>query len=79
MYKFHYNHIENKSGNNSRLLFTHTDSLMYENKTEDVYEDFSKDKEMFDFSNYFTKSKHYNDSNKLAVGKVKGKTWCCCD
>ena len=29
---------------------------MYEIKTEDVYEDFSKDKEMFDFSNSLTKS-----------------------
>ena len=27
----------------------------YEIKTEDVYEDFSNDKEMFDFSNYSTK------------------------
>ena len=34
----------NKYGNNSRLLFTDTDSLMYEIKVEDVYEDFSKDK-----------------------------------
>ena len=41
----------NKYGNNSRLLFTDTDSLMYEIKTEDVYEDFSNDKEMFDVSN----------------------------
>ena len=30
--------------------------LMYEIKTEDVYEDFGSDKEMFDFSNYSTKS-----------------------
>ena len=44
MYQFHYDYIENKYGNNSRLLFTDTDSLMYEIKTEDVYEDFSKDK-----------------------------------
>ena len=29
---------------------------MYEIKTEDVYEDFIKDKEMFDFSNSLTKS-----------------------
>ena len=29
-----------------------TDSLMYEIKTEDVYKDFSSDKEMFDFRNY---------------------------
>ena len=50
MYEFHYDYITNQYGNNSRLLFTHTDSLMYEIKTEDVYEDFSKGKEMFNFS-----------------------------
>ena len=26
---------------------------------------------MLDFSNYSTKSKHYDDSNKLVIGKVK--------
>ena len=74
MYEFHYNYIKNKYGNNSRLLFTDTDSLMYETKTEDIYEDFSSDKEMFGFSNYSTKSKYYNDSNKLVVGKMKDET-----
>ena len=43
---------------------------MYEIKTEDVYEDFRNDKEMFDCSNYSAKSK-YVDSNKLVVGKMK--------
>ena len=52
MYEFHYDSVENKYGNNSRLLFTDTDSLMYEMKTEGVYEDFRNDKKMFDFSNY---------------------------
>ena len=33
---------------------TDTDSLMYGTKTEDIYEDFSKDKEMLDFSSYST-------------------------
>ena len=70
MYKFHYGYIKNKYDNKSRLLFTDTKSLMYEIKTEDVYEDFSNDKKMFDFSNYLTKSKYYN-SNKLVVGKMK--------
>ena len=29
---------------------------------------------MFDFSNYSTKSKYYNNSNKLVVGKMKAET-----
>ena len=57
-YKFHYDYMKNKYGNNSRLLFTVTDSLMYEIKTEHVCEDFSKDKKMFNFSNYAIKSKY---------------------
>ena len=44
---------------------------MYEIKTEDVYEDFSCNKEMFDFSNYLTTSKYYDDSNNLIIGKMK--------
>ena len=67
MYEFHYNYIKNKYDNKSKLLFTDTDILMYEIKTEDVYEDFSSDEEMFDFGNYSTKSKHYDDSNKLVI------------
>ena len=52
-----------KYGKNSRLLFIDSDSLMYEIITEDVCEDFSKDKEMFNFSNY-SASNYYFDSNK---------------
>ena len=47
---------------------------MYEIKTDDVSEDFSNDKEMFDFSNYSPKSKYFDDSNKLVVGKMKVET-----
>ena len=43
-------------------------------KTEDVYEDFGKEKEMFDFSNYSAKSKYYDESKKLVVGKIKEDT-----
>ena len=46
----------------------------YEIKTEDVYEDFSNDKEMFDFSNYSTYSKYYNNSNTLVVCKMIDET-----
>ena len=44
---------------------------MYEIKTEYIYEDFSSNKEMFDFSNYSTKSKCYDDWNKYVIGKIK--------
>ena len=60
MYKFHYDYIKNKYASNSRLLFADTERcLMYEIKTEDVYEDFSNNKEM-----YSTTSKYYDNSNK---------------
>ena len=36
--------------------------------------DFSKGKEMFDFSNYSAKSNFYDNSNKLGVGKMKDET-----
>ena len=71
MYEIHYNYFENKHGNNTILLFTDNDSLIYEIKTEDVYKDFSNNKEIFDFSNYPAKSNYYDNSNKLVVGKMK--------
>ena len=37
-------------------------------KTEDVYEDLSNDKEIFDYSDYSTRSKYYDNSNKLVIG-----------
>ena len=44
---------------------------MCEIKTDDAYEDFSNDKKKFDFSNYTTKSKYYENSNKLVTGEMK--------
>ena len=68
MYEFHCDYNKNKYGKNSGLLFTDIHSLT------GVYEGLSKDKNMFDFSSYLTKSKLYDDSNKLAVGKMKDET-----
>ena len=50
MYEFHYNYIKKKYGDKAKLLFTDTDSLMYEIQTEDFYKDISKDR--FDTSDY---------------------------
>ena len=74
MYEFHYDYIKNKYDSKSNLLYIDTDKLMYEIRTEDVYEDFSSDKEMFDFSNSSTKSKYHDDSNKFVIGKMKDET-----
>ena len=74
MYRFDYDYLKNKYDNKSKLLLTGSDSLMYENKDEDVCEDFSSNKELFDFSNFSTKSKYYDGSNKLVIGKIKGET-----
>ena len=74
MYEFHSNYIEYKYDNNSKLLFRDINNLMYEIETADVYEDFSSNKEIFDFWNYSTKSKYYDNWNKLVIGKMKDKT-----
>ena len=53
MFDFHYNYIKPKYGNKAKLLFTDTDSFLYEIETEDFYKDISGDvKDRFDTSNY---------------------------
>ena len=74
VYEFHYDYIKNICDSESKLLFTDIDSLMYEIKTKDVYEDFSNSTEIFYFSNYSIKSKYCDDSNKSFIGKMKDET-----
>ena len=72
MYNIHYNYIQVKF--NSTLLFTDTDSLTYKIKTEDIYEDFYKDKHLYDFSNYPEDSMFYDPSNMNEIGKMKDES-----
>ena len=71
MYDFHYNYIKSKYGDKARLLFTDTDSLTYEIEADDVYQDFWKDKHLFDNSDYPKNSPFYNNANKKVIGKFK--------
>ena len=53
MYNFHYNYIKSKYGDRAKLLFTDTDSLAYEIKTDDFYADISSDiRSWFDTTDY---------------------------
>ena len=68
--QFHYDYVL-KSFNNVKLLFTDTDSLVYEIKGSNVYEQCFKDKECFDFSGYNEDSIYFDDSNKKKLDKMK--------
>ena len=69
MYKFHYDYICNNF--DARLLFTDTESLVYEINSDKVYERCFKDKNLFDFSGYQKISNYYDISNKKVLEKVK--------
>ena len=69
MYYFQYNFI--KKNFNAQLLFTDTDSLTYEIKSENVYKEFFKWKNLFDFSNYSKDSKFLDSTNKKVISKMK--------
>ena len=69
MYDFQYNFIKKKF--DAELLFTDTDSLTYEIKSENVYEKFFKCKDLSDFSNYSKDSKLFDKTNKKVIGKMK--------
>ena len=72
MYDFHYNYIKEKYGYNAKLLFTDTDSLAYEIKTDDFYKDIADDVEArFDTSEY---PKDHPSCIKVGINKkVLGK------
>ena len=72
MYQFHYDFVL-KAFDNVKLLFTDTDSLVYEIKDENVYEKCFKEKELFDFSGYSKDSIYFDDTNKKKLGKMKDK------
>ena len=62
MYDFHYNFIKNHF--DAAFLFTDTDSVTYEIKSEDVYEELFNHKHLLDFSNFSKDSKFYDNQNE---------------
>ena len=66
MYKFNYNYVL-KTFDGVKFLFADTDSLVYEIKGGNVYEQCFRDKHLLDFSGYPKNSPYYFDSNKKNV------------
>lgn len=73
IYDFHYNYMLKKFENNVKLLYTDTDSLIYQIFTENFYEDIKSD-----LINYFDTSDYPNDNiygypklNKKKIGFFK--------
>ena len=56
------------------MLFTDKGSLVYEIKKGDFYEDFYKDKNLFDFSDYPQDSKFFDLDDKSVFGKMRDKS-----
>ena len=71
MYDFHYKFI--KKHFDAEFLFTDTDSLMYQIKSEDVHEKFFKHNHLLYFSNYPKDLKFFNETNKKVIGKMKDR------
>ena len=74
MYDYHYNYIKQKYASSAELLFTDTDSLMYEIPTEDFYKDIAPDiDQKFDTSNF--EKDHISGiasvKNKKVIGMMK--------
>ena len=74
MFDFHYNYIREKYHNKAELLFTDTDSLMFQIYTDDFYKDISPDiLTKFDTSDYDPnhKSGIPTGINKKVIGMFK--------
>ena len=69
MYQFHYNYVLKTF--DAKLLFTDTDSLVYEIRSGNVHDPCFKDKHLFDFSGYPIDSVYYCNLNKKVLGKMK--------
>lgn len=73
MYYFHYGVMMQKYKENLKLLYTDTDSLIYQITTNDFYEDLKKDElllNMFDTSD-FCETHNIECRNKRELGKFK--------
>ena len=71
MYDFFYNHLKKHYGESCELLYTDTDSLLLEIKTDDVYKDIKSNEKHYDTSDYPKEHPLHSTANKKVLGKMK--------
>ena len=75
MYDFYYNKVKKKYSNDCcELLYTDTDSLLLNIKTEDVYKDMSENIDWYDTSEFSKDHELHSLKNKKVLGKMKSET-----
>ncbi len=70
MMQFHYDVVNKEFGNNAELIYSDTDSLVYNFKHHDIYEWIKKNKHLFDLSDSLRPDMKDN-TNKKVLSKMK--------
>lgn len=71
MYDFYYNFMKKEYGPRCDLLYTDTDSLLFEVETEDFYKDMMKNSHLYDTSDYPADHPAFSKENKNVLRKMK--------
>ena len=71
MYKLHYDTFKAYFNDKIQLIYTDTDSLIYEIETNDLSTDLSNLSDVMDFSNYDKSDPLYSSSNHRKIGYLK--------
>ena len=73
MYKFYYDVMKPKYGDNIRMVYTDTDSFVFHTRTDDIYQDLQEINDEMDFSGYDKNHKCYDATNKKVLGWVNSR------
>ena len=72
--QFHFEYVQSKYGDQTKLLFTDTGGFCFHIQTEDVYKDMQEDQDLFDTSDYPQDHLLCSNTNKRVIGKFMAET-----